>query len=358
MANDLEVLENQLTPLAPRFAQVLPPGLPVERLIRTVLVSVERTPKLLQCNRQTLFNAAMSAAVLGLEVDGATGQAFLIPYGNSAQLVIGYKGMSTMAARSGYTLSGGVVREGDEFDYEEGTNGFVKHKRALGSEKDRRIIAAWATATAQGRTPIVVVLSIDELMAVKDRSPGARFRESPWNDPGIGFPAMCTKTAMRRLARFMPLNVMQLGARMDEAFDEQGKHAWISPEKGVVIEADSSPIPERENSVTPTAQQLISSADSYLPAEDAPPLDRPASEPEAGHYSPPMPSAQDYAELWDANLTQAMDAKILNDSWNVEKKLRASILWPEDESDPTHWTQIRNRVVARIEQLKKPGKKK
>jgi hypothetical protein len=66
-------------------------------------------------------------------------------------------------------------------------------------------------------------------MAVKAKSPGAARSDSPWNDPAIGFPAMCQKTAKRRLARSMPLNVMQQAARMDEAVDEQGAPAWISP---------------------------------------------------------------------------------------------------------------------------------
>ena len=49
---------------------------------------------------------------------------------------------------------------------------------------------------------------------------------------------------------------------------------------------------------------------------------------------------------------------MLNDAWNVAKKLRDRILWPEDESDPAHWIQIRRRVAAKIEELKKPTGKK
>ena len=41
-----------------------------------------------------------------LEVDGVTGQAFLIPFKGRAQLVIGYKGFNTLAARSGLTVTG------------------------------------------------------------------------------------------------------------------------------------------------------------------------------------------------------------------------------------------------------------
>jgi len=251
--NALVALEKQLTPLGPRFAQVLGKTMPVERLMRTVMISVERLPALLDCDRQSIFNAAMSAACLGLEVDGVTGQAYLIPFKGKAQLVIGYKGYNTMAARSGITITGAVVREGDLFEYELGSAAFVRHVPTLGSKG--RIIAAWASATSKMRPAVVCVLDIDELMAVKGKSPGARRSDSPWNDQAIGFPAMCEKTAKRRLARSLPLNIMQLAARLDEAVDEQGQAAWISPDKSVVIEGDV--IPQRQDSRTPSAQELI-----------------------------------------------------------------------------------------------------
>lgn len=254
MTNDLIILENQFKPLAPQFAQVLGNTMPVERLIRTVMVSVERLPKLIQCDRQSLFNAAMSAAVLGLEVDGVTGQAFLIPFAGKAQLVVGYKGYATLAARSGLTVTGSVVREGDAFDYELGDRGFVRHKPKL-EGRDRRIIAAWATAAAHDRPPIVQVLGIDDILAIKAKSPGAKRDDSPWKDPAIGFPAMAEKSAKRRLARSMPLNVMQLAARMDEAFEEQGLPSRIDPQRGVIVEGEV--IAAREPSPTPTAAQLM-----------------------------------------------------------------------------------------------------
>jgi recombination protein RecT len=219
---------------------VLGKTMPVERLMRTIMISVERLPMLLQCDRQSIFNAAMSAACLGLEVDGVTGQAYLIPFKGKAQLVIGYKGFNTLAARSGITITGAVVREGDEFDYQLGTAAYVRHK-PKGSKG--RITHAWACAQSLDRPAVVEVLDIDELLAVKGRSPGAKRSDSPWNDPAIGFPAMCQKTAKRRLARAMPLNIMQQAARMDEAVDEQGAPAWISPDKGVVIEGEFSDAP-------------------------------------------------------------------------------------------------------------------
>lgn len=252
MANELTILENQLTPLAPRFSEVLAGTMPVERLMRTIVISCERLPRLLECDRQSLFNSAMSAACLGLEVDGVTGQAYLIPFKNKAQLVIGYKGYNTMAARSGITITGKVVRDGDAFDYDLG-EGWVKHKPASGNKG--RITHAWAKAASHGRPAIVEVLGIDDLMEVKKKSPGAARSDSPWNDPAIGFPAMCEKTVKRRLARSLPLNIMQLAARLDEAVDEQGKPAHIRADGNIIIDAEIV-----EPSPTPTADELTTPA--------------------------------------------------------------------------------------------------
>ena len=264
--NSLVVFERQLAPLAPRFAEVLGNTMPVARLMRTLKISVERLPKLLDCDRQSLFNAAMSAACLGLEVDGITGQAYVLPFKNKAQLVIGYKGYVTMAARSGITITGSVVRDGDEFDYELGSSAFVRHKPVLGNRG--RIIASWAVGTAIGRPAIVNVLGIDDLIAIKARSPGAQRSDSPWNDPAIGFPAMCEKSGKRRLSRSLPLNVMTLGARMDEAHEEQGKHAWISPDKVVIIDGEAGEVFPPQNKETPTSSQLIGDDDEIMRLRD------------------------------------------------------------------------------------------
>lgn len=272
MTNNVAVLEQQFAPLVPKFEQVLTvPGvnLPAARLIRSVIISCERTPKLLECTRQSLFNAAMSAACLGLEVDGATGQAFLIPFKGIAQLVIGYKGYNTLAARSHITVTGEVVRDGDAFDFDEG-EGWVRHKKLLG-KPERRIIAAWAKAASNDRPSVVKILDIAEILAIKKKSPGAARAESPWNDPAIGFPAMAEKSAKRRLARAMPLNVMQLAARLDEAFEEQGQAAHITPERGVIVDAEPG-------DVQPSAAELVTTETNVAAPDPAGPPPAPASE--------------------------------------------------------------------------------
>lgn len=347
MASELMVLENQLQPLGPRFAQVLPKHLPVERLIRTIMVSAERLPKLLECDRQSLFNAAMSAACLGLEVDGVTGQAYLIPFKGRAQLVVGYKGYNTLAARSGITITGAVVREGDEFDYQLGTAAYVRHKPKGGKG---RITHAWACGQSLDRPAVVVVLDIDELMAVKLKSPGAARSDSPWNDPNIGFPAMCEKTAKRRLSRSMPLNVMQQAARMDEAVDEQGVPAWISPDKGVVIDGEFSDAPTINHEQRGTAELLNTSPGSTPSANAAAPGSAPASEPQTGAAAT-IPTPAEYYRWWDERLLNATRADQVGGKWNAEKELHKQINW----TDAHPYAPLKAKVLKAVESMRAPA---
>lgn len=230
MGTELAVLEPQLNALAPHYEQALAGVMPVQRFLRTAMIAFERTPKLLQCTQQSIFNAIMSAGVLGLELDGVTGQAFPIPFADTAQLVIGYKGYNTLAARSGITISGSVVRKGDNFDFDIG-EGWVKHRPQGGTGE---IIGAWAKSAANDRPSVVSWLAMPDIMAIKAKSPGARKKDGPWNDTAIGFPAMAEKSAKRRLARSMPLNIMQLAAGMEEAFEERKQLAYITPDRNIV----------------------------------------------------------------------------------------------------------------------------
>jgi len=248
MSNELTVLENHLKPLAPRFGAVLGHVMEPAHLIQTMLVACERNPKLLACSKQSLINGAMTFAALRLPVDGVTGQGFLIPFKGVAQPVIGYKGFNTLGARGGLTITGGIVREGDEeWDFREGTGGYVHHKKRL--DNPGRIIAAWAAAESKTRPPAVSVLGIGELLEIKSRSPAVKGgAQTPWNDDKVGAPAMMEKTAKRRLSRVLPFEIDEgrflRAARMDEAHDEQGLYSRID-EDGTVITEGESPIASR-----------------------------------------------------------------------------------------------------------------
>lgn len=248
MANDLALLEAEFQPRLPAFAEVLKPtGLTAERIVRTVLIACEKTPKLLQCRRQTVINSAMTGAVLGLEMDGWSGQGFIIPYGDIAQFQIGYKGYPTIAARSNMTVKAEAVRERDHFRYQDGTVPYIEFRKAPGSREARgKIVGAWAVYTAANRPPYLVFMGIDDILAIKAKSAGARKAESPWNDVnGPGFEAMCAKTAVRQAGRFCPIVGIQRGIVLEDQQD-MGRAVYMRPDGAIEDEGVlESPYPDR-----------------------------------------------------------------------------------------------------------------
>ncbi len=249
MSTALATIESALTPLASRFAQLLPPAMSPDRIIRTVLVSLENTPSLRECNLPSILQAATTAAVLGLEVDGVSGQGYLVPFRGKVQFIAGYKGLVTIAARSGRTLEGFVVREGDSFKFDE-SRGLVDYGRALGGESRRKVIGAFAISRAVGSPDMVRVMSIDELLEVRDASGGWKSKgsASTW---GTDFEAMCRKTPMRRLANDIPNLPLQLAVGLETQHD-LGRSAYIDPvSRAVVIDADPVSVPTagREHAV-------------------------------------------------------------------------------------------------------------
>lgn len=258
--NALTILEHQLAPLAPRLDAALSGLLPVSKLIQSVLISVERTPRLMDCTPDSILRSAMSLACLGLPADGVTGQAFLVPFRDhgiwKAQTIIGYKGYSTLGARGDLTVTGAVVMEGDPIEYDIGT-GQISHRPPL-TNRGRRIVGTWAKASHIKRPPILVVLGIDEIMEIKSRIPNAKNADSVWN---FNFPAMAEKTGKRRLSRSIPIDseairAYHIAARMDEAVEEEGKAAYITPERGLEIDGKAAEIGHYEAGETPAAAEL------------------------------------------------------------------------------------------------------
>jgi recombination protein RecT len=343
VASELVLFENTLKPLAPRFEQALGGAIPVERLMRSIMVSIERTPKLLQADRQSLLNASMSAACLALEVDGVTGQAFFVPFAGKAQLIIGYKGMNTLGARSGFSIQGEVVRDGDEFDYELGDKAFVKHKPKLGSRGP--IIAAWATASSLHRPSLVSVLGIDDIMEIMKKSPGAKMSDSPWRDMMIGFPAMAAKSAKRRLSRAMPLNAdprFHLAAAMEEAVEERGKSAWIDPARGLQIEGEVHDGPQINHEQRGTVE-LLAHRSSVAPVIP------PNPQPQAGAAD--TPTAADYYLQWEARIRDATRAEHVGPVWNADKQLHKQIAWT-----PAHsYEDLKSKVLRAVESMRAPA---
>lgn len=153
----------------PQIAAALPKHLNADRMARIALTCYRMTPKLADCDVTSLFAAVIQAAQLGLE-PGLNGRAYIIPYGNQATFVPGWKGLVELANRSGRASAWtAAVYEGDEFDWQLGSDPYVKHK-PMGEDDPEKITHVYAVGRVKGSDyPAIEVWTIGKVWKHRDR---------------------------------------------------------------------------------------------------------------------------------------------------------------------------------------------
>jgi recombination protein RecT len=221
----MKELRTDLEKLKPQFAMALPPSFDAGRMVRMCVTAVQSNPALLECTRDSLYGAMVTAAQLGLYPDvSVLGHAYFVPYRDHKRgvrvctFIAGYKGLIDLARRSGHVTSimAYPVFEGDQFDWAYGTQPFITHKPSNESKDGRDITHVYALANMRGENrPQFVVMSKEEVDAIRKRSPGRN--AGPWVEH---YEQMALKTAIRRLCKYLPLSSqLQHAISLDEAAD-------------------------------------------------------------------------------------------------------------------------------------------
>lgn len=214
--NTIKTIRELLLKSKDQIALALPRHLNADRLLRVAMTTIQRTPKLLDCTPKSLLGAVMECAQLGLEPDGILGHAYLIPFKvkgvYQAQLMIGYKGLISLARRSGQviSISAQVVYERDKFEYQYGLEEKLNHIPAAGDRG--KPIYVYAVAKMRDGGHAFEVLTVNEVEKIRKSSKAAD--DGPWV---THWEEMARKTAVRRLAKYLPLSVeFQRAATLDE----------------------------------------------------------------------------------------------------------------------------------------------
>lgn len=261
---------------APQIARALPKHLTPERMLRIVETCIQRNPKLLDADPRSLIGAVVEASQLGLEPESKLGHCHLVPFYNKktrrleVQLIIGYQGLQYLAYQSGQvsTITATVVYEKDEYEYAEGLEPVLRHIPLDGPERGE-VVAAYAIATMVSGGKICVWIPRCDLDNVRDDSlgkipenSGAR-KFSPWS---TSFPAMCEKTAVRRLSKRLPLSTTQRAvALLEQASQREGQTFSLTLRDGDDI-LDVPSEPALESPSEPNTQPE-SAPGASLPAE-------------------------------------------------------------------------------------------
>jgi recombinase, phage RecT family len=221
-----------------QIAAALPRNITPERLTRVVLSTVQRVPKLLECEPKSFLSCVMACAALGLEPDGLLGQAYLVPFAGKCTVIPGYQGLMKLARQSGEiaSIDAHPVRAGDEFEYRYGADPSIKHVPAERPYTIENGEAKWAEGWAPG--PIThfyavakmrdgsvafVVMPTWEVDQIRDGSQGYQAalkfdKDSPWT---TDYDRMGCKTAIRRLCKYLPASVEDNRLHQAIAIDER-----------------------------------------------------------------------------------------------------------------------------------------
>lgn len=186
------------------LAEMLPGGEDAARRFRRVVVqAVVKNPDLMRCEPGSIVSAVMESATIGIEPTGTLGGAYLVPYGQKATLIVGYRGLIELARRSGEieTIEARVVREGDDFSYAYGTDAHVTHVPKL-DNGTAPLTYVYAVAKLRGGGVQFEVMTREQVDAIRSKSKAGQ--SGPWRDH---YDEMARKTVVRRLVKYLPIAV-------------------------------------------------------------------------------------------------------------------------------------------------------
>lgn len=208
------------------------------KFMSAVMNAVRANPKLLECNKESLMGAFMEAASLDLYPSNYAGDCWIIPYHDYkknetfAQFQIGYKGLKTLAYRSGVPrVWFDIVCEKDGYQERRGTNPFIEHNVPMKGERGNPY-RAYACADLGGGHVIFESMSKEEIMQIKALSQGAKSKYSPWNSDQDPMFWMWKKTAFKQLAKSLPTSAQMTRAINLDNISERG--GYIDAEGSLV----------------------------------------------------------------------------------------------------------------------------
>ncbi len=240
----------EVAKLKPGMMSVLPKGMTSERIQRLALSVVQRTPELLQCTKDSMMLAIMQCAQLGMEPDGLLGQAYILPYKQTAQLIMGYKGLIRLALNSGRynRIDATEIYEKDDLTISWAAAEPVILNQYFGDDPGK-ITGYLAIATEKGGGFNFKFMTAKQMEKFDKKA-------NVWKSNPV---EMGKKTVLRRLLKYMDSNVERVLATED--LIESGKNFSIN-EYGDIIEGAAEA--KTSGLIDITEEKKESAADSMI----------------------------------------------------------------------------------------------
>lgn len=226
-----------------QLAAALPKHMHPDRMIRLACTEFAKNPLLQKCTPVSVFGAIIQASQLGLEI-GVLGQAYLVPYRNNkqntyeAQFIPGYKGLISLARRSGEVTSieTHIAYERDTFELTLGVESNIKHVPYLEGDRGAAKLV-YGVAKFRDGGYHMEWMTMADVNKIRARSKASQ--SGPWV---TDYEQMVRKTLIRRMANYLPMSIeLQNALTVSDAVDS-GKHATLEGDFVTVTVAE----PERE----------------------------------------------------------------------------------------------------------------
>lgn len=217
MSNELTVTRESFSKIEKAMQDA---GFSVERVkqeISFAIQTVNKSPQLAKCSRESVLQSVLNISNIGLSLNPAAKEAYLIPRYNSlskqmeASLEPGYIGLVKLLTDAGGVTSMlcQLVYENDvEFVIDLANNvNPVIHKPELNKKKRGEIIGCYALATLPDTTRQVEYMSIDEVNEIRERSETFRaFKEGKIKSCTwvTDYGEMVRKTVIKRIYKYLP----------------------------------------------------------------------------------------------------------------------------------------------------------
>lgn len=222
----------RLVEMQPYLDKALPIHMCSDRLIMLAYSELKKNPALNKCTVESICGTIMSCAQLGLE-PGISGMVYLVPYGDKATLMLGYKGMIELSHRSERITSveAACVYQNDEFSMKRGTSPAIEHQPSI-SERGP-MIGVYAVVTMKNGYKQFDFMNMHDVNKIRNRPKGGG---AAW---ATDMEQMAQKTVIRRLLKLIPSSISLNNAiALDEAA-ERGDQRMGDVVEGMLSDQDN-----------------------------------------------------------------------------------------------------------------------
>lgn len=312
----------------------LPKHLNADRLLRVVLTCFNTTPKLRECTAHSILASTVLAAQVGLE-PGIQGQGYLVPYGKTCTFVPGWQGLVGLLNNTGRaTAWTGAVYEGDDFEFELGSNPKCRHVPGENFGDPDYLTWVYACGKVNGsEQPIVEAWPIKRVLKHRDRHNKVGKAHYSFGN----FEMYARKVVLLQVLKYLPRSIHVDNAITAVNAHEEGRIAKV--EDGVVVDVSASEVTAADDlekaATTAAPKRNQTRGKSTPPPPPAPEPEKqeaevvhpdPSPEPEPA-LDPPPSSAGERVQVGQALLAELKEAGV--SELEFEKACRAAGLITE-----------------------------